>query len=580
MKIFNKFWKVLAKRTKNIFIFLIFSMILGAVLETLGITLILPLFSILLSDNFVLPKFILDIFPFLELSSHQDLIIYALTLFIFFYIFKSGYLAYLVYIQTKFVYSIQRSVSTRLYRSYLNQPYGYHLQKNSAKIISNTITESMQFAMSFTAPVIYLLTDIFIIIGIFTLLLIVEPFGAVSVLVIYFIGSLSLYLYSKNKSSRWGEARQEHEAKRIQTAQQGISGIKDVKLYGFESVFSNYYSSSTGISLNAGRLQTTLQGMPKIFFELLTVLSLSALILSLYFSNTASEDIISILGIFAMSAFKLLPSISRLVSNIQALRFGIPVIDIIEKELDNEVVETRKTFIDRLNYSKSINLENINFLYEGAERKALNNINLIIESGQTIGFIGSSGAGKSTLVDIILGLLHPTSGKISVDGVSINNQYIKSWQKNIGYVSQSIYLLDDSFRKNIAFGLSDDEIDNDKLQNAIKLSQLEEFINSLPDGIETFVGESGVRISGGQRQRIGIARALYNNPSVLVLDEATSALDMNTESEVMNSIKELYGHKTIIIIAHRLSTVKHCDQIYKLDNGSIIEQGTSEQMID
>jgi len=578
MKIFNKFWKVLDKRTKKIFIFLIFSMILGAVLETLGITLILPLFSILLSDNYALPKFILDIFPFLELSSHQDIIIYTIALFIFFYIFKSGYLAYLVYIQAKFIYSIQRDISTRLYKSYLNQEYSYHLQKHSAKIISNTITESMQFAMSFTAPVIYLLTDIFIIIGIFTLLLIVEPFGAVSVLFIYLIGSF-LYSYSKDKSSRWGEARQEHEAKRIQTAQQGISGIKDVKLYGLESVFSNYYSSSTGISLKAGRLQTTLQGMPKIFFELLTVLALSALILSLYFSNTASADIISILGIFAMSAFKLLPSISRLVSNIQALRFGIPVIDIIEKELENEFVESSKTFIDRLNYSKSINLENINFLYEGEKRKALNNINLIIESGQTIGFIGPSGAGKSTLVDIILGLLHPTSGKISVDGVSINNQYIKSWQKNIGYVSQSIYLLDDSFRKNIAFGLSDDEIDNDRLQNAIKLSKLEEFINSLPDGIETFVGESGVRISGGQRQRIGIARALYNNPSVLVLDEATSALDINTESEVMNSIKKLYGHKTIIIIAHRLSTVKDCDYIYKLDNGSIIEHGTSIEIL-
>ena len=202
-----------------------------------------------------------------------------------------------------------------------------------------------------------------------------------------------------------------------------------------------------------------------------------------------------------------------------------------------------------------------------------------IQAGQTIGFIGPSGAGKSTLIDIMLGLLEPTSGEISVDSKIIDNRNIKSWQQNIGYVSQTIYLLDDTFRKNIAFGLSEDEIDENKISNAIKFAQLQEFISTLPEGLDTFVGESGVRLSGGQRQRIGIARALYNNPSVLVLDEATSALDLKTESDVMGSIKTLHGQKTILIIAHRLSTVKDCDYIYKLDNGSIIEHGTSIEML-
>tara|TARA_B100001142_G_scaffold320125_2_gene364652 strand:- start:70 stop:1464 length:1395 start_codon:yes stop_codon:yes gene_type:complete len=462
---------------------------------------------------------------------------------------------------------------------YLDQPYSFHLNKNSGKIISNTMTESLQFAMSFTAPLMYFLTDIFVILGIFSLLLLIEPFGATAILVIFLIGSVLMYTYSKNRSSLWGEKRQEHEAKRIQTAQQGINGIKDVKLYGFESVFSKYFYTNTDISLTSGRLQSTLQGMPKIFFELLTVVALSTLILTLYFSGTSSNDLIATLGVFAMSAFKLLPSIARLVANIQAFRFGAPVVDIINNEFKLEAAQSKNLPTQKLSYSKNISLENIYFLYEGSEKKALKNINLDIKAGKTIGFIGSSGAGKSTLIDIILGLLKPSSGKILVDNKLINYQNIQSWQKNIGYVSQSIYLLDDSFRKNIAFGLSEGEIDEDKIQNAIKFAQLQEFVSTLPEGLDTFVGESGVRLSGGQRQRIGIARALYNNPSVLVLDEATSSLDLKTESGVMDAIKTLHGQKTILIIAHRLSTVKDCDYIYKLEDGAITDQGSSFEML-
>lgn len=579
MEIFKKFWKILSKKHKNIFIALVFLMILGAIFETLGVTLIIPLIGMVLSEELSIPEFILNFLPFLESASQKDIVIYAISFFLLFYLFKSLYLAYLVYVQARFTYSLQKNVSTRLYKMYLQQPYSFHLNKNSGNIISNTMTESMQFAMSFASPLIFFLTDVFIILGIFSLLLLVEPFGAISILIIFITGSLLMYAYSKNKSSLWGEMRQKHEAKRIQTAQQGINGIKDVKLYGFESVFSGYFYKNTDVSLNSGRLQTTLQGMPKIFFELLTVIALSTLILTLYFSGTASNDLIATLGVFAMSAFKLLPSIARLVSNVQAFRFGLPVVDIINNELDLETTSSKELPKKKLDFSENIILKNTNFLYEGGQNNALKNINLNIKAGQTIGFIGSSGAGKSTLIDIILGLLKPTSGEILVDNKIIDNQNIKSWQKNIGYVSQTIYLLDDTFRKNIAFGLSEEEIDENKILNAIKFAQLQEFISTLPEGLDTFVGESGVRISGGQRQRIGIARALYNNPSVLVLDEATSALDLKTESNVMGSIKTLHGQKTILIIAHRLSTVKDCDYIYKLDNGSIIEHGTSIEML-
>ena len=361
MEIFKKFWKILSKKHKNIFIALVFLMILGAVFETLGVTLIIPLIGMVLSEELSIPEFILNFLPFLELASQKDIVIYAISFFLIFYFFKSLYLAYLVYVQARFSYSIQKNISTRLYKMYLQQPYSFHLNKNSGNIISNTMTESMQFAMSFASPLIFFLTDVFIILGIFSLLLLVEPFGAISILIIFITGSLLMYAYSKNKSSLWGEMRQKHEAKRIQTAQQGINGIKDVKLYGFESVFSGYFYKNTDISLNSGRLQTTLQGMPKIFFELLTVIALSTLILTLYFSGTASNDLIATLGVFAMSAFKLLPSIARLVSNVQAFRFGLPVVDIINNELDLETPSSKELPTKKLGFSENIILEEYQF---------------------------------------------------------------------------------------------------------------------------------------------------------------------------------------------------------------------------
>ena len=579
MNIFKKFWYVIEKKYQKSLVFLIFCMLLGAAFETLGITLIIPLISIVLSEDFLIPEFLSSIFPFLELASQQEVVIYAVCFFIIFYIFKSLYLGCLVYIQTRFAYSMQTNISTRLYRTYLDQPYSFHLNKNSGHIISNTITESQQFAMSFTSPLLYFLTDIFIILGILILLLLIEPIGALTILLVFLLGSISFYFFSADKASKWGEMRQAQEAKRIQTAQQGINGIKDVKLYGFESAFAKYFTTSTHISLTSGRLQTTMQGMPKIFFEFLTVIVLSGLILLLSFSDKASAEIVSVLGVFAMSAFKLLPSIARLITNIQAFRFAMPVVDIIEKELMLELIDPHKQIFSKLKYEDNIVLNNISFLYESSERSALKNINLNIKAGQTIGFIGSSGAGKSTLIDIILGLLTPSKGQILVDSQLINEANLKAWQKKIGYVSQSIYLLDDTFRRNIAFGLPDEDIDEEKIKNAIKLAQLDEFITSLPDKLETFVGEAGVRISGGQRQRIGIARALYNDPDILVLDEATSALDIDTELDVMKSIRSLHGQKTILIIAHRLSTVKNCDYVYKLDNGSIIQSGLPDEVL-
>ena len=579
MKIYKDLLSIFEKKHLSRFFVLIFLMIVGAIMETFGISLIIPLVGTLLSDDFILPNQLTSIIPALKEISKEQMIFASISFFIFFYLIKSIYLGFLVYIQSKYIYSVQRHVSTSLYKTYLYQPYSFHLNRNSGEIISNTITESMQFALGFVSPLIYIITDILIIFFISALLFYVEPLGALSVMILFSIGSYFLYFLSKNRSAIWGEKRQENEAKRIKSAQQGLSGIKEVKLHGFEEIFAEFFSKSTSVSLNSAMKQTTLQGMPKIFFELLTVIAISLLIFVLYNSGTSSSQLISTLGIFALAAFKLLPSVARLVTNIQALRFANPVINKIKNELGLEPKQVLFTSNNNLIIEKELTLKDISFQYDKSENYALDNINLSILSGQSIGIIGSSGAGKSTLVDIILGLLRPHKGKMLVDGKEINSENIQMWQKNIGYVSQSIYILDDSFKNNIAFGIPKDEIDDEKINNATKLAQLETFINELPEGLNTFAGEQGVRISGGQLQRIGIARALYNNPSILVFDEATSALDNETEKSVMDSITNLQGNKTIIIIAHRLTTVKDCDIIIELDKGSIIKKGTPREML-
>tara|TARA_B100001989_G_scaffold37351_1_gene22399 strand:+ start:10062 stop:11801 length:1740 start_codon:yes stop_codon:yes gene_type:complete len=579
MKIYKDLISIIEKKYVSKFFVLIILMIIGAFLETFGISLIIPLVSTLLSDEFALPNQITSIAPILQESSKEEIILLATSFFVMFYFLKSIYLALLVYGQSRYIYSLQNNISTRLYKTYLYQPYSFHLHRNSGEIISNSVTEAMQFALGLVAPIIYIITDILIIVCISILLFYVEPYGAASVMVLFFIGSNFLYILSKNRSAKWGEKRQENEANRIKSAQQGLSGIKEVKLHGFEEIFSDFFSKSTNISLSSGMKQTTLQGMPKIFFELLTVFAISILIYVLYKSGMSSTELISTLGVFALAAFKLLPSVSRLVTNVQALRFATPVIKKIKHEIRLESKKRLDNSVKKLPFKNEIALKNIFFKYEKTEKEVLRNINLNIFAGQSIGIIGPSGSGKSTLVDLILGLLSPNRGEISIDGKEITSEDIKSWQKNIGYVSQSIFILDDTFRKNIAFGVSEKEINDERIKDAIKFSQLGELINELPNGVDSFVGEAGVRISGGQRQRIGIARALYNNPSILVFDEATSALDNETEKSVMNSITSLQGNKTIIIIAHRLTTVKDCDTIIQLEKGSIVKKGKPKDLL-
>lgn len=577
MNIYQKFWRLLDRKQKNISVRLIFLTVAGAILEAASVGLIIPFISVVTAEDIVLPMFILDALPILNSLDQKEIIVSMVVFFVLFYLLKSIFLMFLAAVQAGYYYGLQETISTRLFGSYLRRPYTFHLQHNSAKLLSNTITESMQFTVGFTSAALLVVNDVLIIVSVLGILLFVEPVGASMAVLVFGSSALILFKVSKSRAALWGETRQDKERLRIKSAQQGFGGVKDIKLYGRENIFERWYAKETHTSLEAGRKQTILQNVPKIFLEFIAVCSLCALVLLITLSADAA-NMIAIIGLFAAAAFKLLPTVARLVQSSQAMFFTRPVVDFMYSELvvNEHFYASNKSCLSSesdLSFVKNINVSDLSFNYEGVDLPALDAINLDIEAGSMIGFIGASGAGKSTLIDCLLGLIQPLAGELSVDDTLITSDNVFSWQKKLGYVPQAIYLLDGSLRDNIGFGIPSNSIDEEKIRSAVERSQLTDFLASLPDGLETLVGERGVRLSGGQRQRIGIARALYNNPPVLVLDEATSSLDVDTEREVMQSIEGLHGSTTVLIIAHRYSTIENCDYVYKLEKGKIVAQG-------
>ena len=579
----KKFWILLNTAQKARAVLVLITTVVGAALEAAGVGLIVPFVSVVVSDSFTLPLFLTDLWPQLNDFNRTELLYSSILLFLSFYIFKTMFILWLIALQASFYYSVQGMLSGRLFKSYMNRNYSFHLNNNSAKLLSNTITETTQFSQGFASSFLLLINDLLITLMILVVLFLFEPVGALLSSLLFGSMSLLLFAVSKSKSASWGQARQNKEAKRIKSAQQGLNGVKDIKLYGRENLFIEKYQAATGISLKAGRNQTVLQQVPKIFLELVAISALSGLIAYLVFIGNQSE-IVASLSLFAAAAFKLLPTLARLVQSSQAIVFNTPVVTLIFDELvghENNCQQNNKRLSLKrpaLKFDKNINISNLSLTYDNVKKPVLDSINLNIEAGKMIGFIGPSGAGKSSLIYFILGFITPL-GTLKIDDEILTKSNISKWQQNIGYVSQMIYLLDSTVKENIAFGVPHQNIDDNKLQSAVKKAQIGEFVGSLPDGLETIVGEHGVRLSGGQRQRLGIARALYNDPPVLVLDEATSALDEVTEAEVMNSIQELHKHKTILIITHRISTVKNCDYIYKLKNGRISKHGTPDKIL-
>jgi ATP-binding cassette, subfamily B, bacterial PglK len=441
-----------------------------------------------------------------------------------------------------------------------------------------TSTEVSQFTNNGLLPGILLLTECLIVTGIGVLLLVVEPVGALAVILTLGVAAWLFQRATRNHILRWGKTRQHHDGLRLQHLQQGLGGAKDVKLLGREGDFLAQYSIHNLGVARVARRQNTLKQLPRLWLELLAVVGLAGLVLVMLAQGKPLDGLLPTLGLFAAAAFRLMPSANRMLGALQGLRFSLPVVETLDRELNLLEDVAPPAVSSPLLFQQSLVLEAIAYRYPDSESNALESVSLVIRRGTSVGFIGGTGAGKSTLVDVVLGLLAPTGGKVLVDGVDIQTN-LRGWQNQIGYVPQSIFLTDDTLRRNVAFGLADQQINEQEIERALRAAQMDEFVRSLPRGINTIVGERGVRLSGGQRQRIGIARALYHDPAVLVLDEATSSLDVATETGVMQAINELHGQKTVLIVAHRLSTVSGCDRIFRLERGRLVEAGDARTVL-
>jgi ABC-type multidrug transport system fused ATPase/permease subunit len=491
----------------------------------------------------------------------------------------------------EFGFGLQAELRLKLMQTYLTVPYVFHLNHNTAFLIQNVVNETEIFANKVLMPTLTAASNFTIILALVTLLLLTNPMVITSVVIMLLIAFWLLYRF-KDKIFRWGKEGSEANSEIIRIVNHGLGGLKDIRIIGCESYFLAQLRHQADRFKYSSAYYNAFALVPRYTLEPFLIIMLVGFSIFYLLFNRDPKTLTSMLSVFAIASIRLLPAMSSFMQGLSVIRHSTYTVrklytDLKEvetaigsKTLNSLSLAAKKNEQDlSILFKSQVALTNITFRYPGVSIPTIKNVSLVIKKGESIGLIGKSGAGKTTLVDLILGLLEPSSGYIQVDKQMIDYKNICTWQHLVGYISQSIFLIDDSIEKNIAFGVEDSQIDSLRLQKAIELSQLKDFIDALPNGVKTSVGERGVCLSGGQRQRIGIARALYHEREVLVLDEATSALDNETERLVSQSIRSLSRTKTSIIIAHRLSTLEQCDRIYVLDQGQIIKSGSYQEVV-
>jgi ABC-type multidrug transport system fused ATPase/permease subunit len=488
-----------------------------------------------------------------------------------------GFLAFLAWWLARVSWGFGADLSLRLYSGYLHQPYVFHLLHNSVQLMRNA-TGEVSVLVTVVQNLLGFISEVLVLVGISILLMAVDPVGVLLVVAVLGVAGWGFYRLTRSRSLHWGMLHQHHDVLRFQHLQQGMGGVKHVRLLGREKEFLASYGTHNHACAIMGMRHMVVQAMPRLWLELFAVVGLAIFVISLVVQGKPLVAVVPSLGAFAAGAFRLMPSVNRILATVQGVRYGLPVVENLHAELANLQPAEVRSGAALVPFTDALVLDDVTYYYPNTATPALRHVSLKLRKGESVGFIGGSGAGKSTLIDVILGLLTPSIGTVRVDGVDVQSN-LRGWQDQIGYVPQDIYLVDDTLRRNVAFGLPDAEISDQAVWRALRAAQLEEFVRALPDGLETEVGERGVRLSGGQRQRIGIARALYHDPQVLVLDEATSSLDTATEVGVMKAVHALQAEKTVLIVAHRLSTVAGCDYLYRLDQGKVVEAGTASGIL-
>lgn len=546
----------------------------GAFCELLGVSAIMPLIASITDPDSLADKwYIIFLNRFFHFQSSHQIIVCMVVVMITIYILKNLYLCVMSYFQYRFTYTNQYKLSQRMLANYLNRPYSFHLQHSSAELIRN-IKDDTEGCYSFVLCVLQLLTEMVVSVVLIIYLLIQDKSITIGIALLLGLYVLLYAAIMKKRMRVLGSREREQFGKMNKWIMEAMGGIKETKVLQREPFFESKFKNDTEILAKTRVNSSILTYTAKPIVETICISGMLLIILLKLSRGVAMSYFIPIISLFAVAAFRLLPSVNRMTTSIGMILTRKPNVDALYQDLvsmtyDARMVDKIDELNNKLDFKEKIEITNLSFRYDGMEEDVLTNINLTIPKNHSVAIIGQSGGGKTTLADLILGVLTPQKGEIRIDEKNISNN-MSGWYAMLGYIPQTIFLLDDSIKSNIAFGIANAQIDEERLKNAVREAQLEEFVKSLPEGLNTMVGERGVRLSGGQRQRIGIARALYNDPEILVLDEATSALDNDTENAIMEAIDSLGGKKTLIIIAHRLTTIKNCDLVYQVGNKTVV----------
>lgn len=579
-KIIKKLMVLLDKKQKSKMILLILLMLIGAVLETLGVSMIYPVVNVVMEENAVEKsqylQIICDMFK-IGYSDTRSLMILVMTGLILIFALKNIFLFFQQKVQLKFVYTNQFATSRRMMINFMQRPYEYYLNADTS-VIQRSITSDVNNMYGLILSLLQLVSEAIVFVCLVLVCLVTDVLMSLTVAVLLIAVLLVIKCILKPIMRKAGEENQDYYSGLYKWIDQSVMGIKEIKIANKENYFINEYAKCGAGYVNAVQRYNLYNATPRLLIE---TIAIAGMILYLMISLLNGADVNNIMpqiSLLAVAAMRLIPCANRINNYLTSIAYFEPffmgVSDNLQEEIRDESINydeeayKQKIEVEKLEIRDKIELKDIVYKYPNTEVLIFDHADMEIPIGKSVGIVGTSGAGKTTVVDILLGLLKLQSGQILADGVEVRDYY-QSWLKNIGYIPQTIFMIDSTIRKNVAFGYADEDINDEKVWRALKEAQLDEFVKGLPEGLDTSIGERGIRISGGQRQRIGIARALFEDPEVLVLDEATSALDNETEAAIMDSINRLHGKKTLIIIAHRLQTIEKCDMVYRVENGKV-----------
>ncbi len=574
---------LLDKKQKQKMIVLVFLMLIGAVLETLGVSMIYPVAQVIMAEDAVensrYLQVICDIFN-IGYEDTKSLMILVMTGLIVVFALKNIFLFFQQKVQLKFVYTNQFATSRRMMINFMQRPYEYYLNADTS-VIQRSITSDVNNMYGLILSLLQLVSEGIVFVSLVIVSLVTDVLMSITVATLLIVVLLVIKCILKPIMHKAGEENQDYYSGLYKWIDQSVMGIKEIKIANKENYFINEYAKCGAGYVSAVQRYNLYNATPRLLIETIAIAGMILYIMVSLLGGTGVNEIMPQIALLAVAAMRLIPCANRINNHLTSIAYFEPffmgVSDNLQDEIRDESINydeeayRQKVEVEKLEIRDKIELKDIVYKYPNTEVLIFDHADMEIPVGQAVGIVGSSGAGKTTVVDILLGLLKLQSGQILADGVEVREHY-QSWLKNIGYIPQTIFMIDSTIRKNVAFGYAEEDIDDEKVWRALREAQLDEFVKGLPEGLDTSIGERGIRISGGQRQRIGIARALFEDPEVLVLDEATSALDNETEAAIMDSINRLHGKKTLIIIAHRLQTIEKCDMVYRVENGKVFRE--------